>query len=398
MKNLLISICCVLLLLFSSNLHAQLLVNSALTPDQMVQNIIGAGVTYSNVTYTGSTTASGSFSTGALPTNIGISSGIILSSGTASIAIGPNSSGSSGQNNGQAGDPDLAAISAVTSNDACILEFDFIPVSDSVKFKYVFASDEYHEFSNSNVNDAFGFFLSGPLITGPFSSPTTFPGGSMNIALIPGTTTGVSINTVNNGTTNVGPCLNCNFFVHNPGSTIEYDAFTTVLVAQAKVIPCLTHHIKLAIGDGGDFVYDSGVFIQENSFSSTGITVGANFNNIDSSYAAVDSAAVEGCNDAVISFTIDYTRPYPLIINYVITGTATNGVDFPAIPTSMIIPAGSDSVGFTISPFLDGIVEPTEELTLIVSNSCTFDTITILIRDNSDLVTQASTLSHKFSV
>ena len=61
--------------------------------------------------------------------------------------------------------------------DASILEFDFITFSDTILFSYVFASEEYKEFVNANFNDAFGFFISGPGISGPFSN------NSMNIAI-----------------------------------------------------------------------------------------------------------------------------------------------------------------------------------------------------------------------
>ena len=40
------------------------------------------------------------------------------------------------------------------ANDAAVLEFDFIPTSDSISFKYVFGSEEYLEWVNS-FNDAF---------------------------------------------------------------------------------------------------------------------------------------------------------------------------------------------------------------------------------------------------
>ena len=116
-----------------------------------------------------------------------------------------------------------------------------------------FASEEYPEYVNQ-FNDVFAFFISGPGITGPYSSPTGFPGGSANIALLPGTTTPVTINNVNNGDNDCfsggpsGPCVNCAFYVDNcNGTTVEFDGFTTKLEAKIPVNPCQTYHLKLAI-------------------------------------------------------------------------------------------------------------------------------------------------------
>ena len=167
----------ILFLSLSQNIYSQFpyWTNSNITPEEMVALLVGGGVTYSNVTYTGVPVASGSFGG---TSNIGFDYGIILTSGKASISAGPNNSGSAGFDNGAPGDPDLASFSGVSSHNACVLEFDFIPQSSIVEFQYVFASEEYHEYANSNVNDAFGFFISGPGISGPYSN------NSKNIALI----------------------------------------------------------------------------------------------------------------------------------------------------------------------------------------------------------------------
>ncbi|MBK8599548.1 MAG: choice-of-anchor L domain-containing protein [Flavobacterium sp.] len=115
-------------------------------------------------------------------------------------------------------------------------------------------------------NDVFGFFLSGPGITGPYTGGT-----AANIAVIPTTTTGsnaVSIGNVNNGIANAGPCRNCAYYVNNtivgnPSHTyIQYDGFTVPLRATAPLICGETYHIKLAIANVSDALWDSGVFIK----------------------------------------------------------------------------------------------------------------------------------------
>ena len=159
---------------------AQLTVSTALTPAQLVQNVLlGAGVTASNITYNGVAVAAGSFN--GATSNIGFASGVILATGDVNVAVGPNNSGS--LSNGGAGtsstDPELMSIATNTLYDAAILEFDFIPVSDTVKFRYVFGSEEYPEYVCSDYNDVFGFFISGP-------NPAGGTYTNNNIAIIPG--------------------------------------------------------------------------------------------------------------------------------------------------------------------------------------------------------------------
>jgi hypothetical protein len=169
--------------------NAQLAVNESVTNAQavsLVENVfVGNCVTVSNVTFTGFANgatqgAVGSFSNGNT-TNLGLDDGIVLTSGRASIAAGPNNSGSASFNNPSTGDADLTAIIGVNTFDAAVLEFDFVPVSNTISFRYVFGSDEYSEYVNAGFNDVFGFFISGPGIAGPFS------GGAENIALLPST-------------------------------------------------------------------------------------------------------------------------------------------------------------------------------------------------------------------
>jgi len=163
-----------------------MVITNGLTPDQLVQQLIGDGVQYSNATYQGNQLMNGSFTNGG---TIGVDEGIVLSSGDVTL-IPNNPALNAAGIYYTAGDADLAQLSGYNINDAAVLEFDFIPLGTDLNFKYVFASEEYPEFINpGEFNDVFGFFLSGPGITGPFSSPGAFPGGSINIALIPETST-----------------------------------------------------------------------------------------------------------------------------------------------------------------------------------------------------------------
>lgn len=366
------------------NLNAQLTVDNSMTPQQLVQNVLlGTGVTVTNIQFTGHATAIGSFNGQA--TNVGIPTGVILASGNISDAIGPNNLDFSGDNLNQPGDIQLTNIAGFDTYDAAILEFDFVPSSDTVRFNYVFGSEEYPEYVCSDYNDVFAFFLSGP-------NPMGGNYNNKNIALIPGTNTPVAINSVNSGTPGGGysssqctSLAHSNYYVDNTnGSTIQYDGFTKVFEAVAQVVPCQTYHIKIAIADAGDGIYDSGVFLEAKSFSSPTITISA----IGSTS---DSLMVEGCGAAVYTFTRDNAASaQPFTINYIIGGTATNGVDYqdlngnPIVDSVYFLP-GQDSAFLIINPIFDGIPEGEETVTLLIPQvlSCTNDTIraTIYIKN-----------------
>jgi Secretion system C-terminal sorting domain len=262
-----------LFIFISSLSNAQLIVNNTTqTPTQLVQNVLlGSGISVSNVTFNGSASNAamvrdqvGHFLNGSA-TNIGINNGLLLSTGKAIGAIGPNNSGSTTLATiyPMSGDSDLAAITSGTINSKAIIEFDFVPIGNNISFNFVFASEEYLEYVGSSFNDVFGFFLSGPGITGPFSN------NAQNIALIPSTSTPIAIN-------NVNTTSNAAYYVNNgTGSTptlnptIQYDGFTTVLTANSSVQCGQTYHIKLAIANVTDSAFDSAVFLQAGSFSSS---------------------------------------------------------------------------------------------------------------------------------
>jgi len=376
--------------LLFNNSEAQILpeytVVEGVDPVTLVQQyLIGEGVETSNITYTGNDLSRGRFFG---ESNIGVDAGVLLTSGRAQNSKGPNNSGSKSFDSGSPGDVALNQLSGSNTLDACVLEFDFVPQSSLVEFKYVFASEEYPEYANSSYNDVFGFFISGPGIAGPYPAPPGFPDGAKNIAILPELTSPpvyVSINNINNGTSNNGPCEYCQYYVNNGignnptvDKYIQYDGFTTVLVARANVIPCQTYHIKLSVADISDRSYDSGVFLEANSFSSVGVQSSLTF-----THAVVDTA-VENCNTASLRFRIDNVRSEPFIIHYDLGGTALNGVDYEQIPDSVIIPTGQQEVFVDIIPIVDDLPEPTKVVEIIYNTSfCEYipDTALIWIKD-----------------
>lgn len=239
------------LTLKSASISADL---NTLSPTDLVNALIGTGSnspTISNVTYTGDLSAAGTFTDA--DDVFGFESGIVLSSGNISNIQGPNVLSSVTQINGLPGDLDLdGLIPGFSTNDASILEFDFeCEFIQVISFQYVFSSDEYNEYVGSSFNDVFGFFVN-----------------EVNIAVIPETTTPVSINNLNCGNPYGTADNQCALFINNEGLTdydTEMDGFTVVLSATAIVNPGL-NHIKLAIADAGDMVIDSNVMIKGESF------------------------------------------------------------------------------------------------------------------------------------
>ncbi len=368
------------------SLWGQLTIGAGQTPQQLVQNVLlGAGVTASNITFQGDPLQIAAF-TNVGPNNLPLSSGIVMCTGGATVAAAANNVGGGSQvavgPGFGAGDAQLSALAGgQATNDAAVLEFDFVPLSDTVKFRYVFASEEYNEYACSNFNDIFAFFLTGP----------GYPVAT-NIALIPNTTIPVAINTVNNGTvgTNgtlasctppLGSLANSQYFINNPNGAvhIEFDGLTVVLTATAVVTPCSTYHIKLAVADVFDSAFDSGVFLEANSFST-------NFLNIQVATFNGDNTVIESCNSATITACIpapaDGVYAIPLFIN----GTATNGVDYVSIPDTLFIPDDSTCVSFELTPLFDNLPEGLETVELVFrSTVCTYDTVVLYINEYGNL-------------
>jgi len=232
---------------------------------QLVNDFILTGVTATNVQYTGDTNTLGSFALGNL-TNLGMDDGIAMTTGTfdttINVSIGDPVNDFANYSNNFPGDPLLNSLIAPwTTYDASVLEFDLNPVGNILEFQYVFASEEYPEYVGSSFNDVFGFFITGP-------NPAGGNYQDYNIAILPDDSLPVAINNVNADTNNL-------YFVDNlttGGQTIVFDGFTTVLVATAYVVPAATYHLKMAIADAGDGVFDSGIFLKAQSMKSYLIT------------------------------------------------------------------------------------------------------------------------------
>ena len=260
----------------NSFLYAQTIsVTDNFTAQDLVQNklVNSSCATVSNFSVTGGNfgvqDSYGYFTDGG--STFPFQNGIILSTGKAVSAVGPNGSLLSEGDTSWAGDLDLEqALSISNSINATILEFDFTPLTTKFSFDYIFSSEQY--LSNPspaqcNYTDGFAFLLK------PVGGNTY-----QNIAVIPGTTTPVKVNTVR-GSGTICPAINEQFFdtFNSTNHPTNFNGQTKVLKAEATVIPGTLYHIKLVIADQGNNLYDSAIFLKGGSFKSeTTITTSKN--------------------------------------------------------------------------------------------------------------------------
>jgi hypothetical protein len=327
---------------------AQTLVSSILTP----------GISFSNLSYTGGISSSGTF-TGGLSAGLDFDTGIILTTGLASDAPGPNRNGNSLETSGSGefsnseastnlngdGDANLNALAGYPTQDATVLKFDFTSTGVNGSFTYIFASEEYINFENTKFNDVFAFFLDGN-----------------NIALLPDRNA-VSINNVNS-------VDNPTLFRRNVNPApfdIQYDGFTIALTANLTNLTPGMHTLKLAIADGSDGLLDSAVFIQAGSFDLTTVTITA-IDAIANEPFPIDTGTYRvtraGINTFPLTVKLNLTPGSGLSLSdYTLTDGA-GSLTINGSTATLVIPAGSSSVDIILTPTDDLQAEAAETLAL----------------------------------
>ena len=229
-----------------------------------------SNITYSSGTDFDDVNGIGYFSE--ISENFEFSQGIILSSGDASLGTGPNpgiGNASSG-NFGWPGDIDLTTLLEQTdsandnTNNASVIEFDFVPISNNISFRFIMASEEYDQGSfECSFSDIFGFFL------------TNEDGVTTNLAVLPDSDTPILVTNIHpdNGVCGAANPEYFGGYVAQGESPIAYDGYTRAFTAQSEVVPGQTYHIKLAVADAGDSALDTAVFLEGGSFD-LGIDLG----------------------------------------------------------------------------------------------------------------------------
>ena len=260
---------------------------TAYTPVQLIEDILlnttcasVTNVTSSTGTNFGSTNGIGYFERNG--SSFPFDYGVVLTSGNADLAPGPNFDTMSEGDAGWPGDADLSQVLADqgivgTLGNATTLEFDFVPLTNNISFDFIFASEEYGVFQ-CNYSDVFAFILT-----------NTVTNETSNLAVLPSTTTPISVTTIRNNLYN-DACDSANeqyfaAFYQPPGlnpldAPINFNGVTVPLTATSPVTPGVTYHIKLAIADFGPFgqdnALDSAVFLKGGSFGIGNIELGDN--------------------------------------------------------------------------------------------------------------------------
>lgn len=293
------------LFLFSVISNAQFITvdTSTHTPFQLVNNVLvnSPCVNVNNVTSStgsnfGSTNGIGYFQN--TNPDFPLANGVVLTTGNVLNAPGPNTTELNDGSAGWLGDAQLeatllAAGISMNSRNASFLEFEFTSFSTSFNFQFVFASEEYGNFQCLSP-DGFAFLLT-----------DTVTGITQNIAVVPSTTTPISVRTVrdqlyNSACNSVNPSY---FGAFNGGSNAassatNFNGQTILMNAGTTLVPNRTYRLKLVIADGNnDTLADSAIFIGGSSFDFTQDVLGPDL-------TIANGTALCNNNGTNISYTI----------------------------------------------------------------------------------------------
>lgn len=231
---------------------SELSISTNASATAMAEEIFGDGVTVVGANYSGDRNASGIYS-GGDSTSPGVTpgdTGVILSTGRARDFT--NSSGDANQSTntstntrGVNNDADFNAAAGARTYDASILEVDFIPDNDLLTMQFVFASEEYPEFTNSVYQDCVAVWINGELVELAVGDGDADPG-------------------------NLNTTTNENLYIDNTGDqyNTEMDGFTVTMTLTMNVIAGAVNTIRIGVADVSDSNYDSSLLIGGDSVQS----------------------------------------------------------------------------------------------------------------------------------
>ncbi|WP_265131297.1 choice-of-anchor L domain-containing protein [Chryseobacterium oranimense] len=187
--------------------------------------------------------------------------GIVLSTGYAAKA-GNTYQGILNDGINTLGDTDLASALGINNaelRDATYIEFDFVPASTEISFRYLFASKEYAPGFQFACTKSDGFALLLKKATDPTYT---------NLAVLPGGAGPVSVTNIHPAIPGGCGAVNASYFagINNPVIETNFDGRTIPLTAKATVTPGVTYHFKMVLADFSDRNYDSAVFLEAGSF------------------------------------------------------------------------------------------------------------------------------------
>ncbi len=216
------------------------------------------------------------------------------------------------------GDPDLNKIiddlggsSFGNNKSVSVLEFDFTPIKDSIKFEYLFASQSYHRDCIS-----FGCKDGGALFAAWLIDLET--GEGQNLALVPGTDLPIALSTIRDTKKSGAACESRNkeFYgkhydngVDGPlDAPINFAGMTIPMSSELVAVKsCKKYRIKLAIADFCTTVgHTSAVFFNAGSFDLGKIDLGddllveTNTAICNNGSATITSGVSENCSGSTV--------------------------------------------------------------------------------------------------
>lgn len=253
-----------------------IVVDDSKTPESLIKNILirSACINTNTITATGNPATNGnsyaSFVAGT--SGFPFASGVVLSTSPSKNAQGPYlKDKSKGSTNARwKGDDDLnKVLNNTVSTQATVLEFDFLALTNSISFNYIFASNEYQSYYPCRYSDGFAFLIKEAGTTEEYKNLAVLPASNIPVS---STTVHTKIDpVVVSGTTFAGcEAVNENFFngYNTELSPINYAGQTVVMNARTQVVPNKTYHLKLVVADDATGEFNSAVFLEGGSFAS----------------------------------------------------------------------------------------------------------------------------------
>ncbi|MGV6828270.1 MAG: choice-of-anchor L domain-containing protein, partial [Flavobacteriales bacterium] len=267
-----------LVLLFSIFGYSQITIDESFTTQELIEDILLTSSSCAQVSDFGQRTGT-DFGEGngigaffANGSDFPFESGIILSSGYVSNAPGPNLTIHSDGTQAWLGSTVLEAnTTATNTNNASMIQFNFVPLLNQISFNFLFASEEYNQLYECSFSDAFAFVL---------TDQTT--GVVQNLAVLPGTNIPIEATNIHPDVPGVCPAINeeyfdkYNFLPFNDENlaAIDYNGQIQILTAQGSVTPGNLYTIQLVIADETDTALDSAVFLEAGSFDLGNVDLG----------------------------------------------------------------------------------------------------------------------------
>ncbi|WP_159083866.1 choice-of-anchor L domain-containing protein [Nocardioides terrigena] len=183
---------------------------------------------------------------GHIPSPTGSGDAWVLSTGLISEVNGTDVGIEASTSREDPGDATLSALAGHPTEDASFMRMNVTPAGNRLRIDYLFATEEFPEYIGSKFNDVMGVFVNG-----------------QNCAHVPGTSTAVSVNTINDVT-------NSQYFIDNRDSHLPtvMNGLTTPLSCIVAVTPGVPVEVLVGVADASDSVFDSAVALVDGGISS----------------------------------------------------------------------------------------------------------------------------------